>query len=248
MKKIFSNKVVFITGASGDIGLAITKDFIGKGAKVILQYNKGNNNFKKFCLKNSSKIIKKLKINLENEDDLEIIKKKISIKQKIDILINSAAVASGSIFEMTPISNIKKTFQINFFSQLKIIQLTLKHLKSSNNASICNIASISGINPQRGNLSYGTSKSALIFATKILSKELSIYNIRVNAIAPGVVTSRMADSMDKKARENVVKNSYLGRELKPLEVAKQVVFLSSDMAKKINGQILKLDGKQKNAK
>ena len=61
------------------------------------------------------KIIKKLKINLENEDDLEIIKKKISIKQKIDILINSAAVASGSIFEMTPISNIKKTFQINFF-------------------------------------------------------------------------------------------------------------------------------------
>ena len=76
MKKIFSNKVAFITGASGDIGLAITKDFIAKGAKVILQYNRGNNNFKKFCLKNSSKIIKKLKINLENEDDLEIIKKK----------------------------------------------------------------------------------------------------------------------------------------------------------------------------
>ena len=107
-------------------------------AKVILQYNRGNNNFKKFCLKNSSKIIKKLKINLENEDDLEIIKKKISIKQKIDILVNSAAVASGSIFEMTPISNIKKTFQINFFSQLKIIQLILKHLKSLI-ASICNI-------------------------------------------------------------------------------------------------------------
>ena len=76
MKKIFSNKVVFITGASGDIGLAITKDFIGKGAKVILQYNRGNNDFKKFCSKNSLNIIEKFKINFENEDDLDKIKKK----------------------------------------------------------------------------------------------------------------------------------------------------------------------------
>ena len=244
MKKIFRNKVVFITGASGNIGLAISKNFITNGAKVILQYNKGNNDFKKFCIKNSANIIKKLKINLENENDLEIkIKSRISIKQKIDILINSAAVASGSIFEMTHISNIKKIFQINFFAQLKIIQLIIKHMKRSDNASICNIGSISGIIPQKGNISYGTSKSALIFATKILSKELSIYNIRVNAIAPGVVTSRMADMMDKKVREKTVKDSPLGRELKPFEVAKKVLFISSANAKKINGQILKIDRK-----
>ena len=115
-------------------------------------------------------------------------------------------------------------------------------MKSSDNASICNIVSISGIIPQRGNLSYGTSKSALIFATKVLSKELSIYNIRVNAIAPGVVASKMASMMDKKVREQIVKNSALGRELKPSEVAKHVTFLSSDDAKKINGQIIKIDG------
>ena len=116
-------------------------------------------------------------------------------------------------------------------------------MKKSDNASICNIGSISGIIPQKGNISYGTSKSALIFATKILSKELSIYNIRVNAIAPGVVTSRMADMMDKKVREKTVKDSPLGRELKPFEVAKKVIFISSDNAKKINGQILKIDRK-----
>ena len=242
MRKIFTDKVVFITGASGDIGLAVTKKFIANGAKVILQYNRGNNNFKKFCIKNSKNIIKKLKINFENENDLEIkIKNKVSIKQKIDILINSASIASGSIFEMTPIHKLKKIFEVNFFSQLKIIQLIIKHMKNSNNASICNIGSISGIIPERGNLSYGTSKSALIFATKILSKELSIYNIRVNSIVPGVVLSKMADMMDKKIRKKIVKNSRLGRELKPLEVANQVVFISSDNAKKINGKILKID-------
>ena len=67
-------------------------------------------------------------------------------------------------------------------------------------------------------------------------------------LRPELLHQEWQTMMDKKVRESVVKNSYLGRELKPLEVAKQVVFLSSDMAKKINGQILKLDGKQKNAK
>ena len=116
-------------------------------------------------------------------------------------------------------------------------------MKKSSNASICNIGSISGIVPYRGNLSYGSSKAALMFATKILSKELSVYKIRVNSIAPSVVTSKMADSMDKKkVREKMINNSLTKRECRPEEVAKFVLNLSSDKSKKTNGRIFRIDG------
>ena len=99
--------------------------------------------------------------------------------------------------------------------------------------------------PYRGNLSYGSSKAALMFATKILSKELLVYKIRVNSIAPSVVTSKMADRMDKKVREKMINNSSIKRECKPEEVAKFVSKISSDKSIKINGRIFKIDGDTK---
>ncbi len=245
MKKFLKNKIALVVGASGDIGLAISKELISNGAKVILHSKKGNAKFKKFCKINSINILEVIKFDLLDIEYMQkIIKKKLYRKKyKIDFLINSAGFASGSIFEMTSISDIKKMFDINFFSQLRLIQLVLRLMKNSKNASISNIGSISGIVPYRGNLSYGTSKSAIMFATKILSKELATYKIRVNAVAPGVVSSQMADTMDKQVRVKMVKQSSLKREIKPFEVAKKIAYLCSDEAVKVNGQILKIDGK-----
>lgn len=245
MKKLLKNKIALVVGASGDIGLAISKELISNGAKVILHSNKGNAKFKKFCKINSINILEIINFDLLDVDYMEkIIKKKLFPKKYIiDFLINSAGFASGSIFEMTPISAIKKMFDINFFSQLRLIQLVLRLMKNSKNASISNIGSISGIIPYRGNLSYGTSKSAIMFATKILSKEFAKYKIRVNALAPGVVSSQMADTMDEQVRLRMVKQSSLKREIKPSEVAKKIAYLCSDEAIKVNGQVLKIDGK-----
>lgn len=244
MRKFLKGRIALVVGASGDIGLAISKELISNGAKVILHSKKGNAKFKKFCKINSSNILEVIKFDLLESDYMQkIIKKKLYDKKyKINFLINSAGFASGSIFEMTPISDIKKMFDINFFSQLRLIQLILRLMKNSNNASICNVGSISGIVPMRGNLSYGTSKSAIMFATKVLSKELIPYKIRVNAVAPGVVISKMANKMDRQVREKIIKKSALKRELKPSEVAKKIVYLCSDKAIKLNGQILKISG------
>ena len=243
MKKLLKDKIALVIGASGDIGLAISKELISNGAKVILHYKKGNTKFKKFCKINSTNILEEIKFDfLESEYMEKIIKKKLyNKKYKINFLINSAGFASGSIFEMTSISDIKKMFDINFFSQLRLIQLILRLMKNSNNASICNVGSVSGIIPMRGNLSYGASKSAIMFATKVLSKELIPYKIRVNAVAPGVVISKMANMMDKQVRQKMLKKSTLNRELKPSDVAKKIVFLCSDKAIKLNGQILKFN-------
>ena len=125
MKKLLKDKIALVIGASGDIGLAISKELISNGAKVILLYKKGNTKFKKFCKINSTNILEEIKFDfLESEYMEKIIKKKLyNKKYKINFLINSAGFASGSIFEMTSISDIKKMFDINFFSQLRLIQL-----------------------------------------------------------------------------------------------------------------------------
>ncbi len=243
MNKLLKGKIAFITGASGDIGLAIVKEFIKNGAKVIISFRKRNPEIKKFCKLNSTKIIQTLQFDLENSEQMKKeVKKILDKKINIDILVNSAGIASGSIFEMTSLTQMKKIFEVNFFSQILLTQLIVKLMKKSSNASICNIGSISGIVPYRGNLSYGSSKAALMFATKILSKELSVYKIRVNSIAPSVVTSKMADSMDKKVREKMINNSLTKRECRPEEVAKFVLNLSSDKSKKTNGRIFRIDG------
>jgi len=243
MNKLLKGKIAFITGASGDIGLAIVKEFIKNGAKVIISFRKRNPEIKKFCKLNSTKIIQTLQFDLENSEQMKKeVKKILDKKINIDILVNSAGIASGSIFEMTSLTQMKKIFEVNFFSQILLTQLIVKLMKKSSNASICNIGSISGIVPYRGNLSYGSSKAALMFATKILSKELSVYKIRVNSIAPSVVTSKMADSMDKKIREKMINNSLTKRECRPEEVAKFVLNLSSDKSKKTNGRIFRIDG------
>ena len=78
---------------------------------------------------------------------------------------------------MTSISEVKKMFDINFFSQLRLTQLILRLMKNSNNPSICNVGSISGIDPYKGNLSYGTSKSALMFATKSYLKNFNLIKL-----------------------------------------------------------------------
>jgi 3-oxoacyl-[acyl-carrier protein] reductase len=243
IRKLLKDKTALVIGASGDIGLAISKELISNGAKVILHSKKGNTKFKKFCKINSANILEVIKFDLLESDYMQkIIKKRLYDKKyKINFLINSAGFASGSIFEMTSISDIKKMFDINFFSQLRLIQLVLRLMKNSKNASIINIGSISGIVPYRGNLSYGTSKSAIMFATKILSKELAMYKIRVNAVAPGVVSSKMADMMDGQVRVKMINQSTLKREIKPSEVAKKIAYLCSDEAIKVNGQVLKID-------
>ena len=116
MNKLLKGKIAFITGASGDIGLAIVKEFIKNGAKVIISFRKRNPEIKKFCKLNSTKIIQTLQFDLENSEQMKKeVKKILDKKINIDILVNSAGIASGSIFEMTSLTQMKKIFEVNFF-------------------------------------------------------------------------------------------------------------------------------------
>ena len=114
------------------------------------------------------------------------------------------------------------------------------HFKKSKSASIINIGSISGLQSERGTLSYATSKSALMHATKILAKELSIYNIRVNSVAPNIVKTDMLKKMDKKILKKMLTQTPHNKPLSVNDVSKIVMYLASEKSSKLNGKILKI--------
>ena len=193
---MLKGKTALITGANGGIGKSILDLFLKNNANVICLIRKPDNKFKNY-IKKFSKRVKILETDLTDEKNLKAkLEKTFSKKQKLDLLINNAGKAYGSIVEMTSQKNLKEIFDINFFSQIKITQLLLKYLKISKNASIINIGSIASEIPDRGTLAYGCSKLAFMHATKIMANEFSNYKIRVNGINPNVTNSKMSKQMD----------------------------------------------------
>jgi 3-oxoacyl-[acyl-carrier protein] reductase len=229
-------KTVFITGCNGTLGKKLVSYFLKKKFNVIGTKRNLNSQHQK------SKNLKIFKLDMLNDSDFKKLVNNLNkTNTKIDVLINNSAVPSGSLTEMTSIKSLKNVFEINFFSQIKLIQNLLRFIKKSKNGSIINIGSISGLIAEKGFLSYGTSKCAFMFASKIMAKEFERYNIRVNAIAPSVFKSKMAKKMDKRIKQKFLENSSTKKEIKLKSVIDLIDSLSSKDSTKINGQVIRLD-------
>jgi 3-oxoacyl-[acyl-carrier protein] reductase len=136
------------------------------------------------------------------------------------------------------LNDLKKVFQVNFFSQIYIIQKLLKLLKKSKNPSIINICSIVALLNHRGTMAYGSSKAALIFATKVMANEFSRYNIRVNAIAPTAVNTGMYKKMDKSSQKLLLKDSFIKKPISTEQIVNKILYLASDKSLNDNGKII----------
>lgn len=240
-------KKVFITGSNGGIGRSIAERFARDGRYDLLLHARIET---KDFLEYIDWIRKKYSVLVEpiffDMTDYEAVKKEVQKVYReykaIDILINNAGVAHGGLFQMTPVSEIKRVFEINYFSMVQITQIVSRFMTRKKEGAIVNLASVAGIDVESGNCAYGASKSAVIAFTKTAAKELAGHGIRVNAVAPGLTDTKMAKQMEKKAGEEMVEASSMKRLGKPEEIADAVFFLASDQASFITGQILRVDG------
>lgn len=243
---MLKNKLSIITGCNRGIGKAILQNFAENDSDIIACIRNPSESFSKFIKDLQERTNVKIEIfafDFENYDEVkEAIKKIASLKRQIDILVNNAGVANGSIFQMTPISELEKTLKINFTSQVLFTQGISRLMSKSKKGSIINISSISGITGEPGTLSYGSSKAAMIFATKTMASELGKDNIRVNSVAPSLTRTDMYDQMDEKARSKMIQSSALNRICEPEEVANVVLFLASDLSTFVSGQTIRVDG------
>jgi 3-oxoacyl-[acyl-carrier protein] reductase len=244
---LLKNKNAVITGCNKGIGKKLVEVFSKNGANIFACVRSLDDNFIKFTKeiekKNNNKI-SIMKLDLGNKEEIksvatEIISKKINI----DILINNAAIIHTALFQMTSEKKLKEIFDIDFFSQTNFTQLILKSMMKNKSGSIIYISSSSALDGNRGRSAYSAAKAALLSQAKTLSREIGEFNIRVNAIAPGLTdTDMMTKNTEKKIIQEVISQISLKRVAKPEEIANVALFLSSDLASYVTGQFFRVDG------
>ena len=243
---LLKNKCAVVTGCNRGIGKSVLETFASNGADVWACVRSESEDFLLLIndLENKYKVsIKPVYFDLSDIDSVKQgIKTIASEKRPIDILVNNAGYISTSLFQMTPLSQVKEMFDINFFSMFQFTQSIVK-LMVKNGGSVVNISSSAAIEGNEGRASYASSKSAVITFGQVISRELGGNNIRVNTIAPGLTeTEMMKGSTPDDVLEQTLDRVSLHRVAQPKEIANVALFLASNLSSYITGQVLRVDG------
>ena len=244
---LLTGKNAVITGCARGIGNSTLEVFAKNGANIWACCRKQTEEFEQ----NINQLVSDCNVDItpvyfdliDNEQIKSAIKQIMASKQKVDVLVNNAGITHNSLFQMTTIDKMKEVFEINYFSQMLFTQYIVKMMVKNKSGSIINISSTAALDGNSGRATYGASKAAMICTTKALSAELAEYNIRANAIAPGITqTDMVANSMTNEVIQDTLLQVSMKRMGQPSEIANAVLFLASDMSSYITGQVIRVDG------
>ena len=233
-------KRVLITGGSGGIGAAIVRAFASEGCQVVFTYNKNFTTAKALSEKTGATA---LAMNLENTENIRAtVQKAAEVLGGIDVLVNCAGISQIKLFTDLSDEDIARMVQINLTSVMTVTQTTAPYMIHNHSGRIINIGSMWGKTGASCEVHYSATKAALEGFTKALAKELGPSRITVNCIEPGVIETPMNASLDEETVQILIDETPLMRLGKPSDVADAVLFLASDKASFITGQILGVDG------
>jgi len=245
-----SGKKVLITGGSRGIGKACVELFIKAGADVFFTYER-NAKAAKNLLKNvnsykpEKQVIKDYQMNLSEEGDIvRVIREIVKEFKRIDVLVNNAGIWKYGEADTMTKENWEETIRINLTGTFLVTREVSRVMKKKKYGRIINITSTAGQRGEALHSHYAASKGGVISYTKSLSSELANFNITTNSVAPGWVDTEMCDEVfeDSNYKESVRKGIPVGRIATPEDIAGPVLFLASDLARHINGEILNVNG------
>lgn len=235
-----------LTGASGGLGLELFKSMCEQGFDVACCSRSQPQELVSLVAEKNSLGANHALLTLDLESEESVNQCLMQIEQwadkRVDALVNCAGVAQGGLVNMTKMEDLKRVFQINFFGQIMLTQKVSRYIAKNGGGRIVNIASNAGLRADRGTLGYGTSKAALIHATRIMAAEYAANNIAVNAVAPSVVDTGMGSEMDEKSTQRILDSTSIGRKIKASEVVQVVMFLLTSAPLALTGEIVKVDG------
>lgn len=237
-------KVAIITGASRGIGRAIAIELGKEGASVVINYSKDEEGAKETleALRELGVVAYAIKRDVSSfEGAEEIINKTLEHFGKVDIVVNNAARSTLGLFMDATREDIEGLISTNLLGAMYITKLAIPHMLGKGGA-VLNISSMWGEVGASCEVLYSTSKGGLNLFTKALAKEMAPSNVRVNAIAPGVIDTKMNSFLSQEEREELENEIPVGRFGLPEEIGKTAVFLCSDDSSYITGQILRVDG------
>ena len=246
---MLKDKVAIITGGTRGIGFAIAKKFLDNNAKVAIlgskeeTVTKALDEFKK--LNKNYEVVGYYPTLTDEASVKEMFDKVVSEFGKVDILVNNAGVSSRTPLTEHTLEEYEKVCDINMKSAFVCSKVAVDYLKETKGV-ILNTSSMVSKYGQPSGVMYPTTKFAINGMTLSLARELAPLGIRVNAVAPGITKTDMVANLPEEMIKPLIATIPLGRIGEPEDIANAFLFLASDMASYITGQVLGVDGAAKN--
>lgn len=243
---MLKDKIAVVTGGTRGIGYAVVKKYLENGAKVILfgsRQETADKAVKSLKEENPDWQVEGRAPNLIDAKKLADAINEIAKEYgRIDILVNNAGISqSTSIYDYKP-GEFDEAMDINVKAIFNAIQPTVKIMKGQGGGCIINTSSMVSIFGQKSGVGYPTSKYAVNGMTQSLARELGPDNIRVNAVAPGIIQTDMVAALPDEVQASLINCIPLGRMGTPDDVADAFLYLASEMASYVTGEILSVDG------
>ncbi len=243
---MLQGKVAVVTGGTRGIGYAIVEKFLENGAKVVLfgsrqeTVDKALTSLKE---KNTNWEVVGDCPDLTDAKTLETAILKVKEQfGRVDILVNNAGISDSTKIDNYTAEQFAKVINLNVNAIMNAIMPAVKIMKEQGEGCIINTSSMVSISGQPGGVAYPTSKSAVNALTWSLARELGPSNIRVNAVAPGITRTDMVAALPDQVIQPLIQGIPLRRVGEPEDVANAFLFLASDMASYVTGEILSVDG------
>lgn len=233
-------KTVLITGASRGIGAATAELFAENGYTVIINYNSSSEKAAALAEKTGGTAIKADVSDIAETERMvnEVIEK----YGKIDVLVNNAGISLTGLFDLVSDEDARKIFDINVFGTLNCTKKVLPHMLKRKYGKIINVSSMWGQTGGSCEVHYSATKAAVIGFTRALAREVGASGINVNCVAPGMVLTDMTSCYTDEEVAEITEDIPLGRCGSPRDIAETVLFLASEKASYITGQVVGVNG------
>lgn len=242
MGHLLDGKICLVTGASRGIGKEIANLFANEGAIVYAACRNPDTLSEWIAGHEKAGSFIPVALDVKDVESIKQVVMQIRKEHKqLDVLVNNAAVEYNELIGMISRPHMEEMFSTNVYGVIDLIQYCMRIMRKDG-GSIINISSLVGLYGNKGQLVYSATKGAVIALTKSAAKELAEWNIRVNSVAPGLTKTDMMAAADMEKLRSRIGNISLGRLAKPSDIANVCLFLASDLANYISGQIVEVDG------
>jgi len=240
-----SGKLAIVTGGSRGIGRAVSVMLGARGAHVVVNFagNEAAAQETVAAITQAGGSAESKQFDVSDEAAVQAAFKDIEAAHKrVDVLVNNAGIALDQILLRVKKEEIDRTFAINLMGPLFCAKAAIRTMMRAKSGRIINLSSVVAESGNPGQAVYSASKAGIIGLTKTLAREYASRGITVNVVAPGFIDTDMTSSLPEAAQQGIVAQTPLGRVGKPEEVAAAVLFLASDEASYITGQVLRVNG------
>ena len=244
-------RTVVITGGSRGIGRAICLALAGPDARIYFNYfSPGNEAVEKAAADETEKLVaaaggsaEGFSVNVASKEEVTAFFEKITGEtDRVDVLVNNAGITKDGLLVRMNEKDWDDVISVNLKGTFYCTKIAAKTMMKQRYGRIINIASVVGVTGNAGQANYAASKAGIIGLTKTAAKELAPRNITVNAVAPGFIETDMTAVLSDKAKEALLGQVPLGRAGKPEDVAAAILFLVSEGASYITGQVIHVSG------